>query len=77
MLEGTRETKSGDVLVCVFIAVKRNHDHSNSYKENIELRELTYSFRGSVHYHHDGKHGRAQASLVLVTSQIAGQQEVS
>jgi hypothetical protein len=26
---------------------------------------LAYSFRGSVHYHHDGKHGSIQADMVL------------
>ena len=33
-------------------------------KENISLG-LTYSFRGSVHYHHGGKHGGMQADVVL------------
>ena len=27
--------------------------------------ELAYSFRGSVHYHHGGKHGSMQADMVL------------
>ena len=36
----------------------------NSWKENIILG-LAYSFRGSVHYHHGGKHGRVQADMVL------------
>ena len=26
---------------------------------------LVYSFRGLVHYHHDGKHGGLQANIVL------------
>jgi hypothetical protein len=26
---------------------------------------LAYSFRGSVHYHHGGKHGSLQAAMVL------------
>jgi len=26
---------------------------------------LAYSFRGSVHHHHGGKHGSVQADLVL------------
>jgi hypothetical protein len=26
---------------------------------------LAYSFRGSVHYHHNGKHGSIQADMVL------------
>jgi hypothetical protein len=33
-------------------------------KENISLG-LAYSFRGSVHYHHGGKHGSMQADIVL------------
>ena len=27
--------------------------------------DLTYSFRGLVHYHHDGKHDTVQPDLVL------------
>jgi hypothetical protein len=26
---------------------------------------MAYSFRGSVHYHHGGKHGSIQAGMVL------------
>jgi hypothetical protein len=26
---------------------------------------LAYRFRGSVHYHHGGKHGNIQANMVL------------
>ena len=26
---------------------------------------LAYSFRGSVHYHHGGKHGHMEADMVL------------
>jgi hypothetical protein len=26
---------------------------------------LPYSFKGSIHYHHDGKHGRLMADMVL------------
>ena len=32
--------------------------------ENISLG-LAYSFRGLVHYHHSGKHGRVQANVIL------------
>ena len=32
-------------------------------KENIYLG-LAYSFRGSVHYHNGGKHGRIQVDVV-------------
>ena len=33
-------------------------------KANIYLG-LAYSFRGSVHYHHGGRHGSVQADMVL------------
>jgi hypothetical protein len=33
-------------------------------KDNVYLG-LPYSFRGSVHYHHVGKHGSVQADMVL------------
>jgi hypothetical protein len=33
-------------------------------KDNISLR-LAYRLRGSVHYHHGGKHGNMQADMVL------------
>jgi hypothetical protein len=36
-------------------------------KENISL-ELAYSYRGLIHYHHGGKHGRVQAAMVLERS---------
>jgi hypothetical protein len=32
--------------------------------ENISLG-LPYTFRGSVHYHHGGKHGSMQLDMVL------------
>jgi hypothetical protein len=32
--------------------------------ENISLG-LAYSFKGSVHYHHGGKHGGMQADMML------------
>ena len=41
------------VLVRVSIAVKRNYDQSNCYKDNIKLR-LAHRFRGSVHHYQDG-----------------------
>ena len=31
---------------------------------------LAYSFRGSVHYHHGGKHGIMQADMVLEESRV-------
>ena len=33
-------------------------------RDNISLG-LAYRFRGSVHYHHGGKHGSMQAGMVL------------
>ena len=53
------------VLVRVTMAVKRHHDRGNSYKENIYLRWLTYSFRASVNYSHDRKDSSMQAEVVL------------
>ena len=47
-----------------FIAVKGHHDQCNSYKGKHLIR-LAYSFRGSVHYHHGGKHGSIQADMML------------
>jgi hypothetical protein len=44
--------------------VKKHHDQDSFIKANISL-ELAYSFRGSVHYHHDRKHGSIQADMVL------------
>ena len=51
-------------LVRSSIAVKRYHDHGNSYKEK-HLIGAVLQFRGSVHYHHGGKHGSMQADMVL------------
>ena len=34
-------------------------------KQNIYKLELAYSFRGSVHYLHGGKHGSMQVDMVL------------
>ena len=48
----------------VSIAVKKHHDHSNTHKENVQLR-LAYSFRGLIYYHHGGKHGSMHADMVL------------
>jgi hypothetical protein len=55
------------LLVCLFvffIAVKRHHDHNNSYKGK-HLIGAGLQFRDSVHYHHGGKHGGTQAGRVL------------
>ena len=52
------------VIVRVSIAVKRCHDHSNSYKGK-HLTGAGLQFRGLVHCHHGRKHGGTQADMVL------------
>lgn len=52
-------------VVWVFIIVKRPHEHSNSYKENISFEYLAYSFRGSAHYRHDRDQGAAKEDVAL------------
>jgi hypothetical protein len=42
--------------------VKIHRDHGNSYKGQHLIE--AYSFRGSVHDHHGGKHGSGQADMV-------------
>ena len=49
--------------------MKRQHDHSNSYRGKNPLG-LAYSFRGLVHYHHGRKHGSIQADMVLEEPRI-------
>jgi hypothetical protein len=44
--------------------VKRNHDHSNSYKGK-QLIGVGLYFRGLVHYCRGGRHGGMQADIVL------------
>jgi hypothetical protein len=56
------------VLVRVPVAVKKHHDHSNSYEGKHFIGGLTYSFRGSVYYHHGGRHSGTQADVVLERS---------
>jgi hypothetical protein len=51
-----------------FIAVKRHHDHGNSYKNKHVIGN--YSFRVLVHYHHGGKHGSMQADMVLEKKRV-------
>jgi hypothetical protein len=43
------------VSVMISLAVKRHHDHSNSYKEKHLIR-AGLQFRGLVHYHLGGDH---------------------
>ena len=55
------------VLVRISIAVKRSHDHDNSYKGKHLTEVAACGFRSSVHYHHGGEHGSMQAVMVLGT----------
>ena len=55
------------ILVMVSIAVKRHHDHCNSYKGKHLTEVVAYSFRVLVHCH-NGVHGGVQANRVLATS---------
>lgn len=48
----------------VSVAVKRYHDHGNSYKGKHLIR-AGLQFRGLVHDCHGGKHGSVQADIVL------------
>jgi hypothetical protein len=48
----------------VSIALKRHHDHSNSYRGK-HLIGAGLQFRDVVHYHHGQKHGGTQVDLVL------------
>ena len=50
------------VSQCPF-AVKRHHDHGNSYKRK-RLAGTGLQFRGLVHYHHGRKHSGTQADMV-------------
>ena len=43
-------------LIRVFTAVKRNHDHSDSYKGK-HFIGAGLQYKGLVHGHHGGKHG--------------------
>jgi hypothetical protein len=50
------QVRNKHCLSQAFIAVKRHHDHSNSYKGKYFI-EAALQFRGLVHCHHGGKHG--------------------
>ena len=47
------------------VAVKRHHDHGNSYKEKHLILLKAYSYRGLVYYHNPGEHGSMQIGVVL------------
>jgi hypothetical protein len=53
------------VLVKVSIAVKRHHDHSNSYKGEYLAVIGLLQFRGLVHCHLGGDHGDMHANMEL------------
>jgi hypothetical protein len=57
----------GDIAQWGFIAMKRHHDHGNSYKGK-HLIGAGSEFRGLVHCHHGGRHVGMQADLVLERS---------
>ena len=48
----------------VFVAVKKYHDHYNSYKCK-DLIGADLYFRGLVHYHYGRKHDSRQEDMVL------------
>jgi hypothetical protein len=55
--------------VCIYlnqssIAVKKHHDHSDSYKGKY-LMGISLHFRGLDSYHHNEKHGGMQVDMVL------------
>ena len=56
--------RSGAVLVRASIAVKRRHDHGNSYKGK-HFIGAGLQFRGLVHCHHGRKRGSIQADIWL------------
>ena len=58
------KTQKQGVLVRVSTAVKRHHDHGNSYKGK-HFIGAGLQFRGLVHYHHGRKHGGMQVDIVL------------
>lgn len=55
------------------IAVKRYHDHGESYKRKHLIEVLAWTLRGVVHYRHDREHGGlefgyVQADMMLENS---------
>jgi hypothetical protein len=53
----------GVVFIRVSVVLKRHHDQGKSYQGKHLI--WAHSFRGSVHYHHGGKHGNVQADMVM------------
>ena len=51
------------ICLRVSIAVKRHHDHGNSYKGKHLIEVVAYSFRGLIHYHRGGGHGGELCSV--------------
>lgn len=52
-----------NTLVMLSIPVKGLHDQGNSYKGHLIRAGLL--FQRFIQYHHGGKHGSAQAGMVL------------
>lgn len=63
--------KIDDYIWCfrVSVALKRHHDHSNSYKEKHVIRAIL-QFGGLVFYSHKGKHSSMQADIVWVGGKV-------
>ena len=53
------------VLVRVSVAVKRHHNHGNSYKGKYLIGVAHLQFRALVHYHHGRNQGSLQEDMVL------------
>ena len=56
--------QASEILVRIFIAVKRHHDQGNSYKEK-HLTGAGLLFRDFILCHYGGKHGSIQVDMVL------------
>lgn len=57
------------VMACLSqcsVAMKRDHDQGNSYKECIFNSGPADTFRGLVRYHHGGEHGSTQAGHLAI-----------
>ena len=60
----------GIVLVRVSIAVKKCHDHSNSYKGKHLTKAVAYGFRGLVHYLHGREHSSWEYGSIQVDTTL-------
>jgi hypothetical protein len=68
------------VLVRVSIALKRHHDHGNSYKGK-HLIGAGLRFRGLVHYHHGEKlacrHGAGEGGKNFTSGSVGFRKRVT